>query len=945
MKSTSINSIYLFVTLLSLGLSGPSNQAAPKIYREVGGVVVVEAENFDSRKASEDDDHKWVVVPDEGPGVYEYVNFRGKYMEVQPNSGQNRNNPDVFPVGPTADYKVRINTAGEYRLWLRCMGADGGSDSMYASILELRPDAGGPGPANWYRKAPLPNGLDFNSLNGDIGWDGNGGADVISGDTGGDPMIWNIAKPGVYTVRVYQREDGTGFDTFCLQLSSKPDPSPSIPESPLDSGGAALPLSVSVTPGIDAKNAPFDKGIAVTFVNGTTKLAANSVVLELDGAAVTPASSTQGEVTTVSYVPAAIFAPNSVHKAKVTYKDDKGASSTIDWSFTVRNYNLVPSAWAVNPDRSKPGFRVRVHQISIGRFPGDINLMANAERQLADGYIDPATGKPYANIADLSAAGPGGIFVETATINYSQQDGENNGAFTPDRQMPGIPGVEGGTDNIAMEILTYLELPAGTIRMGVNSDDGFRTSVSPGDPRDQFGTVLGFFDGGRGAADTTFTFVVEKAGVYPFRTSWWEGGGGANIEWFTFNGNTKVLVNDTAAAGHVKAFREAQGGSGPYAKKVVPGAGLVNVAPDTDIEAEIVDQGTVKVLASAIAMKVNGIAVKPTINKSGDVTSVKLASTAVYAPRSVHNVELSFGDGTPANSVTRAWSFTVVDYPTLPVALGTALGSGTTNQRGFRVKTHQVEAGQANSDSRAENQLAGRVGPNVADVAAATGGFFTDDNVINYNQDAPGGVGNFTSDTGYEDEPIPGIPGTTGSTDNIAQEILTYVEFPKAGIVTMGVNSDDGFKVTVAEGFSTNAVRLGIFDGGRGAADTVFFFNVEVPGVYPLRLIWYEGGGGANVEWFTQDKTGNKTLVNDPKKADALKAFRARANTPLPIQQDSPKFAALKREGAELVIEWAGGGTLQSADIVTGPWTDITGASSPRRVTPAPGSRFYRVRR
>ena len=61
------------------------------------------------------------------------------------------------------------------------------------------------------------------------------------------------------------------------------------------------------------------------------------------------------------------------------------------------------------------------------------------------------------------------------------------------------------------------------------------------------------------------------------------------------------------------------------------------------------------------------------------------------------------------------------------------------------------------------------------------------------------------------------------------------------------------------------------FNAGRGAADTIFGFAVPEAGVYPMRLIWYEGGGGANVEWFTVGSDGTKTLINAE---GGLKAYR-----------------------------------------------------------------------
>ena len=51
------------------------------------------------------------------------------------------------------------------------------------------------------------------------------------------------------------------------------------------------------------------------------------------------------------------------------------------------------------------------------------------------------------------------------------------------------------------------------------------------------------------------------------------------------------------------------------------------------------------------------------------------------------------------------------------------------------------------------------------------------------------------------------------------------------------------------------------------------------------------------------------------------------------------------RTGANIVISWTSTGTLQSADAVVGPWTDITGATSPRTISgPFTGTKYYRIK-
>jgi hypothetical protein len=65
---------------------------------------------------------------------------------------------------------------------------------------------------------------------------------------------------------------------------------------------------------------------------------------------------------------------------------------------------------------------------------------------------------------------------------------------------------------------------------------------------------------------------------------------------------------------------------------------------------------------------------------------------------------------------------------------------------------------------------------------------------------------------------------------------------------------------------------------------------------------------------------------------------------PTPPPPTAPRFTKVfKQDANRIVLEWIGAGTLQQADSVTGPWTDVANASSPRTITPA-GSKFYRLR-
>ncbi|MCC6232973.1 MAG: hypothetical protein IT580_10035, partial [Verrucomicrobiales bacterium] len=228
-----------------------------------------------------------------------------------------------------------------------------------------------------------------------------------------------------------------------------------------------------------------------------------------------------------------------------------------------------------------------------------------------------------------------------------------------------------------------------------------------------------------------------------------------------------------------------------------------------------------------------------------DRLDIRFGVTTPFASASSHTLKLTYTTKT-AQEVVETVTFDAPAYQVLPAALGTALGTGA--DAGIRWKTHQLEGARPGGTTiaEAEKQLAGTLGASVHDPAAQVAGGYFDVPYVNFEQ-TPADAGNFNASStiaeqAVGDEVIPGIPGTTGSTDNIAAEALAYVQIPTAGIYTMVVNSDDGFQVSVGNATNATYQVLGAFDGGRGSSDSVFYFNAQ-PGVYLFRLLYMEGGG------------------------------------------------------------------------------------------------------
>jgi hypothetical protein len=330
-----------------------------------------------------------------------------------------------------------------------------------------------------------------------------------------------------------------------------------------------LPSINYAYPAPDADSITPDTRISVTILNGDTPVEPGTIKLRFDNndvsAAATIATTASGA--SVTYQPPAMLALNSTHSIGVTFGDNATPSNvqTNQWSFTVANLPVIPSAWGTPPGSGRTnGFLLK-----MAKAPDDsdatvfTNSAARAELQLSGKLLDPMTGQPFLN----EAAGPNddGTDTEPITLNY-ELNGTDAGYFPADSTFPGVPF---GTQNfIAMQASYYLDLAAGIHRFGVRSDDGFL--LTAGLSLTNATLELGRYEGGRGSGlpdgSTEFEFLVEQSGVYAFRLIWYQGTGGADLELFSVDRTTlettnvvRTLINDSSAPGSVKAYQARTG--------------------------------------------------------------------------------------------------------------------------------------------------------------------------------------------------------------------------------------------------------------------------------------------------------------------------------------------------------------------------------------------------
>ncbi len=236
---------------------------------------------------------------------------------------------------------------------------------------------------------------------------------------------------------------------------------------------------------------------------------------------------------------------------------------------------------------------------------------------------------------------------------------------------------------------------------------------------------------------------------------------------------------------------------------------------------------------------------------------------------------------------------------TLPASL--ALNPSTSTDRGFTVRVAQAppETQIGNSFLRAIRQLNGTLvdaaGNPVSNDAVAgpeTGGFYHVD-AVNFERDAnPFDLtdldGNYLAS--FAPTYFPGIPGNGGGTDLFAVEVVGWVNLP-VGETTFGVtvstdrtdvNDDDAYVVTVgANPRDFFGTKIGEFERfappfkADSKNENQWKVNVTAPGLYPMRLVYWQAGRGAALQWYTVADDGSRILLNDTSDPRGLQVFRS----------------------------------------------------------------------
>ena len=700
-------------------------------------------------------------------------------------------------------------------------------------------------------------------------------------------------------------------------------------------------------------------------------LGGEAVQLQFDSAAVTPSVSTSASVTTVSYDPPGLLAAGSTHQVRLTY-----GTRSLQWGFTVMNVPEVPAAFALDAsavDTSRGGFTIRVHQLES--TPPGGNSYARAVSQLA-GELGP-------NVADLSLAHPDGTF-DRDLINF-EQDGSEAGLFSwstgfLDDLFPGIPGTTGSTDNIAMEVTGYLELTPGVYTFGMVSDDNARLIIGP-HPRDVTGLIV---------ADTPIgtvrgTIVVTQAGLYPFSLVWAEGGGGAHLELWTEDATgSQVLVNDRNTAGHVKVYRQLRTGASqpPYLSRARPAPGDGNVSTTPRLELELTEEAT-QVNLDSIRLHLNGqqlTLAEGAITRSGNKVTLVHRVREPLEGLALQTVRLEYRDSAGRDAV-REYTFTTgapaaggfaggqwdFERGDLSATLGRPLGFidpalagryrfGTTTQFGIPgingrearvLHIPHVDTGEADANGPIFKRLGLRarhgIPPNgggqkvnqwtwIMDLYWGENGTGFGSILQTHDFDNPTDGDLFwrASDGSYG-------KGCCSSYDGISQEPGHHHRRGEWARVVFVVDLASTPR-KVAKYVNGYKHREDVTGDGN-ALDSRFALPPEV-------FLFGDGDDNERSEAYLAAMQFREGSLTDDEVAALGGPSPYGIPWPAPAARQATPITptiAVARSGANVVLTWTG--VLQSADRVEGPYTDVSGASSPLTVPASGAAKFYRARR
>ena len=472
-------------------------------------------------------------------------------------------------------------------------------------------------------------------------------------------------------------------------------------------------------------------------------------------------------------------------------------------------------------------------------------------------------------------------------------------------------------------ILTPVE--SGSYRFFIYSDDASQLFLSTDDKVANLAQIAeetgccNFFTEPE-SPRTSEPIALTAGKKYFIRLIYKEGGGGdyGQVAWRKEGDATPASALKPIDGKFLTA--EAVASPAGFIKSVAPMPKSVQAG--NNMEIVHVDGRTVQTAATT-SLEVDGVKVNADIQKSGIFLTVKY--TASFAPNTKHTAKLNYLDiaGKPT---TYEWSFS-----TNPLNDANALF--------IEAEDFDFDGGQTITDKKI-----GMDGKYPGDAFNGKGGIAG----VDFNN--PGGNAGqpYRSDTAVA---AGKGPNGGGRNRGLFDVDVNY---------TVGWN-DAGDWQNYTRTFPTPAKKYSVYGfAASGGSPIQFTLDQVTAGVgteaQTLKPLAELKPGRATAGWdnlelfqFTDPTT------KDPSVLELGGKMTLRLTLPagngdmdfiafIPAADEAPKFSSIVRNAnGSLTLTWTGGGKLQSAASLKGPWTDVAGAVSPLTLTPNADAQFARI--
>ena len=472
-------------------------------------------------------------------------------------------------------------------------------------------------------------------------------------------------------------------------------------------------------------------------------------------------------------------------------------------------------------------------------------------------------------------------------------------------------------------ILTPVE--SGSYRFFIYSDDASQLFLSTDDKAANLVQIAeetgccNFFTE-PDSARTSEPIALTAGKKYFIRLIYKEGGGGdyGQVAWRKEGDATPASALKPIDGKFLSA--EAVASPAGFIKSVAPTPKSVQAG--NNMEIVHVDGRTVQTAATT-SLEVDGVKVNADIQKSGIFLTVKY--TASFAPNTKHTAKLNYLDiaGKPT---TYEWSFS-----TNPLNDANALF--------IEAEDFDFDGGQTITDKKI-----GMNGKYPGDAFNGKGGIAG----VDFNN--PGGNAGqpYRSDTAVA---AGKGPNGGGRNRGLFDVDVNY---------TVGWN-DAGDWQNYTRTFPTPAKKYSVYGfAASGGSPIQFTLDQVTAGVgteaQTLKPLAELKPGRATAGWdnlelfqFTDPPTKEPSVLELGGKMTLRQTLPAGNGDMdfiafIPAADEAPKFSSIVRNAnGSLTLTWTGGGKLQSAASLKGPWTDVAGAVSPLTLTPNADAQFARI--